>query len=96
MAVDELLLQQIHIRAAHGFGCLVLLTVRHGTGGQQRPIAFGKRLIRHLPTQLGGAFGAAVAELQADFGAAAGVDKVGDALERVGLRRRSTARYSRG
>ena len=83
---DEFLLQQIHIRTTHRFGGLVLFAISHSTSRQQRPIAAGKGFVSHLPAQLGGAFGAAMAELQADFGAALAVNKIGNPFKSQRLR----------
>ena len=83
----------VHVDAGHGLGKLILLTVSDSAGRQQGPVTACQRLVGGFPAHLCGTFGAAVAQLQAEFGAAAGLEKLGDATQgrllRVGFQHRA-------
>ena len=72
----------VHVGARHGLRLLVGRAVSDRAGCQQRPVAFGQRLVGRFPADLRRSLGSAVAELQTDFGAGArGMNEIDNPLE---------------
>src|SRR4029453_18350551 len=82
---DKLTLYLVHVRAGHRPRLLIGRRPRYVRGGNDGPIALDKREVVAVPAQPGRSFSAGMAELQADFGLAVGMDKIGDAPPRGGL-----------